>query len=134
MKLETKEDKALLKLAIMSRASNEQDVNNIIEAYNNLTEEEQDNLITGLNSNGIIDCGVLLYYSPAFLQNSMNANPENKVEMLEKAFKVMSYIYADNKSDKEFGIKTISLSDIANKIKQEPDISAEELYSFFCLN
>lgn len=134
MKLETKEDKALLKLAIMSRAINESDVNNIIRAFRNLTKGEQENLASCLDSNGITDCGILLYYSPAFLQNSMNANLENKVEMLEKAFKVMSYIYADNKSDKEFGIKTISLSDIANKIKQEPDISAEELYSFFCLN
>ena len=87
-----------------------------------------------MNSNGINDCGILLYYSPAFLQNSMNSNSENKQAMLEKAFKVMSYIYKDNKEDKEIGIKTISLSSIANKIKEEPDISAEELYDFFCLN
>ena len=134
MKLDTKEDKALLKLAVMSRASNEQDVNNIIEAYNNLPEEEQKDLTTGLNSNGITDCGILLYYSPAFLQNSMNANPQNKVGMLAKAFKVMSYIYKDNKENEETGIKTISLSNIANRIKEEPEISAEDLYNYFCNN
>ena len=134
MKLDTKEDKALLKLAVMSRASSQNDVSNITNAFSNLTKEEQDNLTTGLNSNGINDCGILLYYSPAFLQNSMNSNPENKQAMLEKAFKVMSYIYKDNTQNEEVGIKTISLSNIANKIKQEPNISAEELYNFFCLN
>lgn len=128
MPLNTPYDKAILKLAIMSRATSKDDIEMVFRAFDNLDSNEQDSLIKGLNSNGITDKGVLLYYSPAFIQNSINANSDNKIEMLTKAFKVMSKIYSQKLDDSKKGIEIVSLLDIANKIKIEPDISVQELY------
>ena len=132
--LETPEDRALLKLAVMSRATTQKDIEAIFDAFGYLNYEEQCNLIKGLNSNGITNKGVLLYYSPAFIQNSINANPNNKIEMLAKAFKVMSKIYKQHLNDTQVGVETVSLLKIANKIKAEPNISAEELFEYFNTN
>ena len=130
MPLKTPQDKAILKLAIISRAATQKDIEAISKAFNLLDDNEQNALTKGLNSNGITDQGVLLYYSPAFIQNAINANPDNKTEMLAKAFKVISKIYSQKLNNAQKGIETISLLSIANKIKTQPDISAEELFKY----
>ena len=69
-----------------------------------------------------------MYYAPAFIQNAINAMPDNKIEMLAKAYKIMSRIYKNNKvfGDDET-VHIVSLANIANSIRKEPGLSAEEL-------
>ena len=112
----------------MSRAYTPNDAKQIQTAFDNLTNEEQDNLIAGLNADGITQKGILLYYAPAFIQNAVNADSENKVEMLNKTFGIMSEIYKNNSGEnQEEPIKIVSLSNIATAIKNSPHESQENL-------
>ncbi len=128
--LRTATNQALVRLAVMSRASSIQDITVITTAFNRLKADEQNNLITGLLKDGITEGGVLLYYAPAFIQNAMNTMPDKKTEMLEKAFRIISFIYRDihNKS----GIKIFSMAQIATLIKEQPVLSATKLYETAC--
>ncbi len=121
-------DRALVKLAVMSRASNPQEAQNVILAFSKLSQDEQINLINGINGNGIDSPGTLLYYAPAFIQNCINAG--DKREMLEKAYKVISRIYKQNANYKN-DVNVLSLANIANAIKSNSNLTVDELYQLF---
>ena len=123
-------EKAIVRLALMSRAYTPKDAQEIKEAFSQLSKDEQQNLVEGLSKDGISNKGILLYYSPAFIQNMINSTSDSKIEMLSKAYRVMSKIYA-NKTDESVKeqVQIISLADIANAIRINPALSAEELYS-----
>ncbi len=126
----TDKEKAIVRLGVMSRAYTPKDASEVIKAFSNLSLEEQQNLLDGLSRDGINKKGVLLYYSPAFIQNAINAKSDNKEEMLTKAYSIMSKIYANYLGkDNNNLVQIVSLADIANTIRNNPDLSAEELYS-----
>ncbi|MBQ8847410.1 MAG: dual specificity protein phosphatase family protein [Candidatus Gastranaerophilales bacterium] len=128
LSIDSPEEKSLVRLAILSRAYTPNDAQEVIEAFSKLNKEEQYDLLKGLSKDGINQKGVLLYYAPAFIQNAINAMPDNKIEMLAKAYKIMSRIYKNNKvfGDDE-KVHIVSLANIANAIRKEPGLSAEEL-------
>ena len=128
--ISTKEEKAIVRLAIMSRAATPKDALQILDAFQNLSVEEQKNLLNGLAKDGISENGILLYYSPAFIQNMINANPDMKTQMLTKAYSVMSKIYSNNENkSSEEKVKVISLANIASAIKTNPNLTTEQLYA-----
>lgn len=131
MPLETEEDAAMIRLAVMSRAYTPDDATLIYDAFESLDSKTQKDLIDGLKADGIEEKGVLLYYAPAFIQNALTSGIEDKKEILAKAFEIMSKLYAstDLASENE-NIKIISLSDVATAIKQMPDKSIEELLKY----
>ena len=111
----------------MARASSQQDVEDIQTAFKQLSYDQQLELIQGLSKDGIKKPGILLYYAPAFMQNAVNAKPNNKINMLKKAFEMFALIYKQNK-DVNKNIEVISLLNAANAIKNNPDYTSEELY------
>ena len=114
----------------MSRAATPKDALQILDAFQNLSVEEQKNLLNGLAKDGISENGILLYYSPAFIQNMINANPDMKTQMLTKAYSVMSKIYSNNENkSSEEKVKVISLANIASAIKTNPNLTTEQLYA-----
>ena len=113
----------------MSRAYSPEDARKVMDAFSRLSTEEKQNLVEGLAKDGINQNGVLLYYSPAFIQNAINADKNNEIEMLTKAYSVMSKIYANNNDiDSQEKVQIISMANVANAIRTNPELSAEELY------
>ena len=127
LKINSDEDRSIVKLLVMARASSQQDVEDIQTAFKQLSYDQQLELIQGLSKDGIKKPGILLYYAPAFMQNAVNAKPNDKINMLKKAFEMFTLIYKQNK-DVNKNIEVISLLNAANAIKNNPDYTAEELY------
>ena len=128
--MRTPKERAIVKLILMSRLTKQEDLINVKKAFDELDTDTKNNLIEGLSKDGIKNGGTLLYYAPAFIQNTYNAKLDNKTALLKKAFEVLALIYNDNESNAS-GIKTVSLANIANAIKNSPDLKTEQLYQIY---
>ncbi len=121
-----KSDFALIRLAVMSRATTLKDITDIKHVVDNLTIKDRTVLLNGLLADGIKKPGVLQYYAPAFIQNTLNAAPDKRSNMLKKAYITMGLIYWEDTPPK--GVRTISLAPIAEAIKKNPEASVSKLY------
>lgn len=128
--MRTPKERAIVKLILMSRLTKQEDLINVKKAFDELDTDTKNNLIEGLSKDGIKNGGTLLYYAPAFIQNTYNAKLDNKTALLKKTFEVLALIYNDNESNAS-GIKTVSLANIANAIKNSPDLKTEQLYQIY---
>ncbi|MEI8390560.1 MAG: hypothetical protein WCG23_11840 [bacterium] len=123
MPFDTPKDKALAKLAVLSRAGSTGEAKTIRNVFESLSDEHQKTLTTHLNRTGIEDKGILLYYAPAFLQNLKGALKEQPEQALQKGFSTLAELYqrADKMADKPKGVFTVLISDIAKTAKEAPE-------------
>lgn len=130
MAFKTPEDKAILKLTILSKMDNLQDASTVKKAFDVLPEEQREILTDHLNRNGIEDKGVLVYYAPAFVQNLKGALKEQPEQALTKGFSILVDVYkkADAMTDKSKGVFTVLISDVARVAKENPSqLTAERI-------
>ncbi len=119
---ETPKDKAVAKLAVLSRAGTEAEAKTVQKVFEVLPAESKEILTDHLNRTGVDNKGILVYYAPAFLQNLKGAIKEQPEQALTKGFTVLSDIYkqADKMADKEKGVFTVLISDVARVAKENP--------------
>lgn len=116
---------AILRLALMTRASSSENVKTLTTIFNTLEEGKKIVLINELNKNGITDNGILVYYGPALLLNSKNNYGE---QGLAKALILLENIFTQARSSLARGMRkgtvTINVQPLALAInKKEVDLS-----------
>lgn len=123
LQFKTPQDKAIAKLAVLSRAGTPEEGQTVKQAFNQLSQENREVLTSNLNKTGIDDRGTLLYYAPAFIQNLKGASKEEPVAVLSKGFSILADIYkkADEITDKTQGVFTVLISDVAKIAKESPE-------------
>lgn len=116
----SKENYALLRLGLMTRAGKADDIKLLSKILQSLEEGQKIVLLDELNKNGIYDSGILIYYGPALLLNSKNNFGEAG---LEKALILMQKIFtkarASLASDKRTGVVTVNVQPLAIAINQK---------------
>lgn len=105
LKFKSKQDYAVVKLCNLMRISNKDEAKHIMEIFNNQPPKVKNVLVDEMAKNGIDEKGILLYYAPATLSNTLKYFQNNKSndplkESLDIALPLLSSIYKQTRNIK----------------------------------
>jgi hypothetical protein len=139
LSIQRKRDRALLRIAMMLKISENLEIQDLNKAYDSLSTKDQTILTKEMNVNGTNDgFGILLYYSPALLLNIVSATkiPNSEIDRIESfqiGLKILARLYQESRrviaERSGNGVFTVLISDVAELGKINPRALLEKKFT-----